>query len=263
MRAKPYVGITGPVTIEETRNVSREFSQAGYSMQSTHIPMIGFLASYKTLSGLLVENRRYPQVSSLPQLLRATNKKVLPMIHYNSKEMNTLSDQITQLFEGLYDAGLCSALQLNIAWPDITQVMKIREQHPEMQIVFQASDKVMREQTPQQVAQGIKQYQDSIQYVLIDPSGGQGQPFDLESSINIYSEISNRCPKVTIGFAGGFTGENVAPRTRELIERIERNDFCIDAEGGLRDKITPAYGDDLLNINKVKEYLQSAASVLR
>ena len=263
MNAKPYIGITGPVNVQETKDICREFSEAGYSMESPHIPMLGFLVSYKTLNGQATQNRRYPPAKSLPELLRATGGQVLTMVHYNSKETDTLSNQVAEIFNGVYENGLCRAIQLNIVWPNISQVARIKEQHPEMQVVFQASHKAMDGKTPNQIAKGIKNYGDSISYVLIDPSGGRGMPFDLESSVDIYSELREQCPDLTIGFAGGFTGENVAPRLKEIFKQVEEDKFCIDAEGGLRDKVTSAYGDDLLNIEKVRGYLQSASSVLR
>ena len=263
MAAKAYVGITGLVNVQETRSICRGFSETGYSMESPHIPMLGFLVSYKTLNGQPTQNRRYPPVNTLPELLRATDGQVLNMIHYNSKEADTLSNQVAQIFDGIYENGLCRAIQLNIVWPDIGQVTKIREQHPDMQIVFQASHKAMDGKTPNQIAQRIGDYGDSISYVLIDPSGGRGMPFDLESSVAIYSELREQLPDLTIGFAGGFAGENAASRLKEILKQIGESDFCIDAEGGLRDKITSAYGDDLLNLEKVRGYLQSASSVLR
>jgi hypothetical protein len=263
MRAKPYIGITGPVNVEETKEICREFSQSDYSMKSPHIPMLGFLVSYKTLNGQATQNRRYPSANSLPELLKATDRQVLTMVHYNSKEIDTLSNQVAQIFDGVYEDDLCQAIQLNIVWPDISQVARIKQQHPNMQIVFQASHKAMYKKTPNQIAKGVQDYKDLISYALIDPSGGRGMPFDLESSVAIYSELREQCPNLTIGFAGGFSGENVAPRLKEILEQIEEDKFCIDAEGELRDKVTSVYGDDLLNIGKVRGYLQSASSVLR
>lgn len=263
MKAKAYIGITGPVNVQETKDICKEFSKVGYSMNSPRIPMLGFLVSYKTLNGQATKNRRYPPINSLPDLLKATNGQVLTMVHYNSKEIDSLSNQVAQIFDGVYEDGLCRAIQLNIVWPDMGQVVRIKEQHPDMQIVFQVSHKAMDGRTSNQIARGIREYGDSISYVLIDPSGGRGIPFDLESSVAIYSELRNQCPNLIIGFAGGFTGENVAPRLKEILQQIKAKDFCIDAEGGLRDKITSAYGDDLLNIGKVKGYFQSASSVLK
>jgi hypothetical protein len=263
MKAKPYVGITGPVSVEETKSVCEEFLKANYSMAGEHIPMLGFLVSYKTLNNQPIQNRRYPSIHSLPDLLKETNGQVLTMIHYNSKEISTLSEQVEKIFKGVYDEGLCSSIQLNIPWPDVHQVAKIKEKHPGMQLVFQASNKVLVGKSPNQIAKGIKNYGDLLSYVLIDPSGGRGVPFDLDASISIYSEIRERSPYLTVGFAGGFQGDNVKVRLNELINRINETEFCIDAEGGLRDKITSQYGDDLLNLKKVNKYLQSASLILK
>ena len=126
MAMKPYIGITGPVNVQETREIFREFSEAGYSIDAPHIPMLGFLVSYKTLNGQPTSNRRYPPVSTLSELLQATEGKVLTMIHYNSKERDSLYNQVAQIFDGIYETGLCKAIQLNIVWPDLSQVAKIK-----------------------------------------------------------------------------------------------------------------------------------------
>ncbi len=289
---KAYVGITGLTSVKEVKDICNEFSQAGYpaksemgnprgnSTKTSHIPMLGFLVSYKTLNGQPTQNRRYPPVRELSELLKAANGPVLPMIHYNSKEMDTLSEQVAKLFNAnsyeifptlyfgadevlpvgsIYSRGLCQALQLNIAWPDIRQVAKIKEEFPKMQIVFQASEKAISGKTPPEVAQGIRDYGSLLSHVLIDPSGGRGLEFAVESSVALYSEVRDHCDNLSIGFAGGFTGENVAARVAEIGERIGNYRFCIDAEGGLRDNVTLEYGDDLLNIGKAKRYLQEAA----
>ena len=103
MKAKPYVGITGPVNVQETKDICREFSKAGYSMGSPHTPMLGFLVSYKTLNGQTTQNRRYPPANSLPELLKATDGRVLTMVHYNSKETDTLSNQVAKIFDGVWN----------------------------------------------------------------------------------------------------------------------------------------------------------------
>jgi hypothetical protein len=263
MKAKSYVGITGPVSAEEVENICNEFHCAGYSMDSPHVPMLGFLMSYKTLNGASTKNKRYPLADIVPRLLKTTEGRTFNMIHYNSREIDTLSDQVSRIFDGIYEDGLCRSMQLNINWPDVGQISKIMDQYPDMKIVFQASHKAMEDMGPKDVASKIKDYEDIVSYVLIDPSGGRGIPFDLESSVAIYSEIKGQCPSLAIGFAGGFDGNNVNSRLHELIRKTGDSDFCIDAEGGLRDKISSAYGDDLLNIEKVRHYLQSASSILK
>ena len=258
--AKPYIGVTGPVTIQETKSICKEFSNEGYSMRTPHIPMVGFLVSYKTLNRKPTNNLRYPPIDVLPDLLEATNKQALNMIHYNSRNLDTLSYQIDQIFSKVYD--LCQSLQLNIPWPPINEIKKIKEDYPEMQIVFQASKEAIKRQTPKQIAQGLKKYEGLLTYVLIDPSGGQQKTFEASDTVPIYCEIKEHCPDLTVGFAGGFRGENVNSRLQEIIEQTQESDFCIDAEGGLSNKLSSRPGDDILNIEKVRNYLKGASATL-
>lgn len=65
MVSKPYVGVTGLTTREEVESTIREFEQAGYTLNSGHLPMIGFLVSQKTLHGEPTSNRRYPKIEDL------------------------------------------------------------------------------------------------------------------------------------------------------------------------------------------------------
>lgn len=263
MTAKAYVGVTGPVCVEETIAICREFSLAGYSMQTPHIPMLGFLVSDKTLRGQETKNRRYPEVWKIPYMLDRIHGDVFTMIHYSTKEPDSLSDQVKQIFEDIYEEGLCRAMQMNIVWPDIKQVTEVKRRYPEMQLVFQASFRAMEGKSPKELADRISAYGDLIDYALIDPSGGRGEPFDVKSSVAVYSELKQKCPGLRIGFAGGLTGEDVSDKVKEVVEKVGASDFCIDAEGGLRDKITPAYGDDLLNMQKVRAYLQAASLALK
>jgi len=258
MRAKPYVGVTGCVTKPEVMNVLDKFSDAGYCGAS-HEPMTGFLVSYKTLNGRHTSNRRYPGICRLPDLVKASY--AFNMVHYNSRELNTLAEQVINIFNGIYPK--CHALQLNIPWPDPRQLELIKNEFTDMEIVFQASRKVTAGKSAALIADCVAVYGDLVDYVLIDPSGGQGKPFDLERSLSIYSELRSRTPELTIGFAGGFTGDNVAERLELIIDRLGESSFCIDAEGGLRNKVTDAYGDDLLDIEKVGAYVHGSSRILR
>ena len=55
---------------------------------------------------------------------------------------------------------------------------------------------------------------------------------------------------------------SVEEKVKKIIDETGDSDFCIDAEGGLRDKLSDDHGDSLLNMKKVKVYLQGASSVL-
>ncbi len=263
MTDKPYIGVTGPATVQETIDVCQAFDDAGCTMESDHIPMIGFLVSFRTLYGCGITNKRYPQIDDIPELLKATDGNAFTMIHYNSRELRSLCTQVEHIFLRMYGLDICRSVQLNIPWPPVDQVAGIKEGLPGIKIVLQLSHKAIEGLNGEQIADRVFQYKDLVSYVLIDPSGGRGIEFDLESSAFIYAWLRNRTPELKIGFAGGFTGLNVESRVNNLIEKIHTDDFCIDAEGGLRDKVSDQYGDDNLNIEKVREYIQAASKVLR
>lgn len=260
--AEPYIGVTGLTSLEEVFNVTNLFEKE-FSKNFTHVPMIGFLVSYKSLSNLPILNRRYPSLDVLPKLINCCkNKKVFPTIHYNSKEEGLAKQISSFLGNKIYQEGLCRGLQLNIPWPRIEEIEKIKENHPELKIIFQASKDVLNSGSKSSIIERISDYNALIDYVLIDPSGGNSLDFNEEFSCNFYKELLKKRPKLKIGFAGGLNGENVFLRMKSLEKTLGKIDFCIDAEGGLRDKLSPAYGDDLLNLNKVRSYLSGAKRAL-
>ncbi len=261
MKARPYKGVTGPVTKDEVRDIIAAFSENGCDMDSFHVPMVGFLVSYKTLNGERTENRRYPKYENLIPLIRTAAGHALTMIHYNTKEQSTLADQVERIFSPLCPDNLCRAIQLNVVWPDVREVHRIKDQLPDLSIVFQASHKAMDGRNDSEVVEEIKRYEDSIDYVLIDPSGERGLEFDIASSISLYNLLKAEIPHTRIGFAGGFTGKNVRSRINEITDITGDSDFCIDAEGGLRDKLSEKYGDDIFSKEKVREYARESENL--
>ncbi len=262
VRAKPYVGVTGVATNAEVEAVLHAFDRAEYSMNSSHLPMIGYLVSVKTLRNQEVANRRYPKMNQLESLVTSARGKALTMMHYNSRDHDTLADQIRSLFEGIYQEDLCRALQLNVVWPPLDEVKKIKETFPKMKIVLQVSRSMLGKTSADNAAKQVVCYSDYVTYVLIDPSMGSGLAFNTNEAVALYGNLHEAMPQTTIGFAGGFTGENVESRVEELKAKIGTSDFSIDAESGLRDKRSQAYGDDDLNLQKVQQYIAAVGRVL-
>jgi len=259
--AQPYVGITGVTTTKEVEDAIKEYAIAGYTMTSKHIPMLGYLMSQKTINELPNDNRRVIDYFRRKELFAAAGGNALTMIHYFTKEKETLADQIEIAFDSLYP-DLCRAVQLNVNLPLIDQVKQIKHKFPHMQIVFQANRYIIEEKEPKDVAKIIQDYAPFIDYVLIDPSGGTGKDFDLKVCANLYRLIKETSPNLTLGFAGGLSGENVYDRAKDLITVVKANDFCIDAEGKLRTKFSRKKDDDFLSMEKVRKYLIESAKVL-
>ncbi|MFH1174783.1 MAG: hypothetical protein V1725_06630 [archaeon] len=258
---KPYIGITGATTPAEIEELLSLFDDQGITMQSRHIPMIGILASYKTLHGQHTNNRRYPAIPSIPQLTAAIGNKALAMLHYNSRELSTLADQVEQLMDDVYTNSTCRALQLNIPWPPLQQTCRIFHDFPDIEIVLQLSRSVLEGKT-KEISRRMQDYAGLVSYVLIDPSGGKGEEFNMRRSVELYWAIREALPGAMVGFAGGFSDKNTFSRVKEIYQRIGTTDFCIDTEGGIRDKLSAEYGDDVLNFEKAERYACQASKAL-
>ncbi|MEK6793017.1 MAG: hypothetical protein AABX95_04315, partial [Nanoarchaeota archaeon] len=218
MESKPYIGITGPATVDEVTVVGNLFREAGYSNQSIHVPMIGILVSHKTLERQPTKNRRYPNYQLVPELLREASQFGIPMIHYNSRENDTLADQLGIILADSKD--FCQGIQLNIVWPDLKKMKAVKRFFPSVKFVVQLSHSAMNNSTPSEIARRVREYEETANYTLIDPSGGKGREFDIEHSIAVYEALRNQVPQTTIGFAGGFTGANVEQRVLTLKQRL-------------------------------------------
>jgi len=61
----------------------------------------------------------------------------------------------------------------------------------------------MEGNSPKELAQRIKEYGKIIDYILIDPSGGRGEPFEIKRSVQIHNTLKEVCSNQTLGFAEG------------------------------------------------------------
>ena len=263
MKERPYIGVTGLAAAEEVRHLVASFKANGISRDTSHQPMAGFLVSQKTLNGQEVLSRRHPAVAKLPELLGESNFYTFNTIHYNSRQTTDLADQIKEIFVGqIYEDQLCRGIQLNIAWPPVEQLLEAKRALPDLSIIMQLSNKAINGKSPGEVAGLLRQYGGLIDYTLLDPSGGRGKPFQPQDIVPYYTALYDRLSHVTVGLAGGFTGENVSQRCKEIIDLVGSKEFSIDAEGGLRDKITDGFGDDTYNSDKVEDYLRVSKDAL-
>lgn len=262
MVERNYIGVTGAATIDEIDHLSYSFNRFSriYHLGIYHKPMIGILASTKTLLGEQTQNRRYPKVEEIPLLFRQVNYG-FKVVHFNSREPSTLSKQLISLFKtgDLYNENLSRAVQLNNAWPPLDQIIETQKQLPDLKVVLQLNSQAMGKRSSGEIAQKVAGYGDMIHHVLIDPSGGRGKELEVGKVVPVYEAIKHRRPDLFLGFAGKLSGENVWSKCHELVSRIGHYKFSIDAESGVRDKLSEDYGNDLYSRDKVERYLEQAA----
>jgi hypothetical protein len=267
MLRKPYVGITGLTSRQEVNDVLQAYADAGYSMETPHIPMLGYLVDDHSLNdpGSRSLSRRYPRFRQVADLLRQGQGRALQVIHYGSTQPD-LAAQVERLLDGFYETGLCRAIQFNIPWPAVAEVQRIKEAFPALRLILQLSHHSMLAAggaSAAEIAGRIQAYGPSVSDVLIDPSAGRGLEFSLAGSTELaLYEILCTEGALRLGFAGGFDGDNVTARVQEIIDLTGRVNFSIDVESRVRDRLSERDGDDVLSLEKVRHYLQATAAVL-
>jgi phosphoribosylanthranilate isomerase len=150
----------------------------------------------------------------------------------------------------------CHGFQLNITWPEpkALERYKTRAHFNNKTIVLQCGNKALEvcRNDPIELVMRLQEYEGLIDYVLIDPSGGHGQEFNVPVAMDYFAKL-DRLPWLGFGIAGGLHAGNL-DRLSSLV--AEYSDFSIDAEGRLRDS------QDDLNIEAARAYLQAADNLL-
>lgn len=246
---QPYIGITGFMSRKEVDEILQNVP-ADLNRQI----MIGVLASFKTLQHFKNSMpNRYPELENIRGIF-SQHPKALNLIHYNTKERETLCAQLLGLAKiaGHHLHGF----QLNVSWPEPKDLETFHTQSDKkMKIVLQigsgAFEKI--DHSPEKLARKVKtEYEGLIDYILLDPSGGQGKQFDPEKAKAYLDALLDVNINAALGVAGGLCAETLG--SFELLVKYFP-DLCVDAEGRLRDK------DDNLDLKLAQAYLRRAINI--
>ncbi len=223
--------------------------------------MMGFQVSYKSVKyGFSGGNRRVPRFDALPGLMEAVNGKVFATVHYYTKSEENLRREIGAVLNNglIFPNGIVDGLQINGIWPSQKLMADLKKAFPGLKVILQLSpDKGDIE--VENAASDLARDDYGADYLLIDFSRGTGKEIDVESAADAYRMLRNGGAQTPVAFAGGLTGENVVGILGRLSSKIGTENFSIDAEGGLRDRLGDGFGNDELNMEKVRAYLRNAA----
>jgi len=244
---KPYIGITGFMSLNDAMQVL-----GAIPINTDRLVMIGVLASLKTMRG--IQNKwpnRYPTMDRIAGIF-PDYPLALNLIHYNTKEKDTLGDQLIAMTE--FGGANMHGFQLNIAWPSLDVLAEYRKAYPTKQIVLQIGGHAfeMVNHSQEQLAAKVAEYDGVVEYVLLDPSGGYGKPFDQDRARDYLMALKAQNLGMGLGVAGGLS-----PTTLDLVRPLANKfpDLSIDAEGRLR---TP---EDHLDLAVSSEYLFKALAM--
>ncbi len=261
MKQEPYVGVTGFMSNDEVSAVLAEVDRV--SPDSERKLMVGVLMGTKTAQGLPNKwPNRYPKSREAKDIF-VPHPRSLGLVHYHADDPQKLYEEI------LWADAVCgmakhnqafSGFQLNVCWPDPLTLMHLRAiEHQlgerSMIIVLQigggAFDKIHH--SPGRLAEKIHdEYLDLIDYVLLDPSGGKGEPFNPQKALEYLRALradNGINQTIGLGVAGGLSAQNIG-LLKPILEEFP--DISFDAEGQLRDSA------DHLDMQKTLAYVRAA-----
>ena len=244
---KTYIGITGFMDRDEVGIVLEMMPRS-----SKKLLMVGVLVNDKTIQCLDTRGGRHPNIKKINNIF-VSHPLVLNMIHFHTKDIDTLCDQLIKLTE-LGGPNL-HGFQFNMAWPPVDEIQKYRIKFPNHATVLTIDGRALNlvENSSQLLVSKISEYKGLIDYILLDKSCGYGIPLDVEfmrKYINILYTIDFVADSsVKIVIAGGLNA-----KVLETIEQLIKDfpDLSIDAENNLRNN------DDSLNLRLTQDYLYRA-----
>ncbi len=237
---KPYIGVTGITCIEDVEIMKHALGDS--------YGMFGILVSSNTLNGENPHRGRYPNIKIVKDLLEEMPENALRAIHYNSENIENVSNDVNKIVN--LTNGLCNCVQLNMEYPPLDQVISIKDENKDLKIIFQLGKDSMGEGSHKDILPKMKPYVPYIDYILIDASGGSGLEMKITDTLKYAKSLKNLKP---LTFAGGLNGDNI----HLFMSLIEEFDASIDAEGKLMNY------HDILDHNKVDTYVRIAKKIKR
>ncbi len=261
---KHYVGVTGASSVEEAKGVSSLMRGSGFTMKGGHVPMLGFQASWRSINfGFSEGNRRVPRTSELPAILESVKGEAFLTVHYYTKNPDRLIVELGAILGAyglnLYGSGMVDGIQINRTFPSPGEINTLKDTYPDLKMILQV---YLGEDSAEALAKNLTSNYGMLDYIIIDYSHGNAREADIPKITLAHRMLIDNGVNAEIVFAGGFTGSNVREKVSLLKGAVGGLGFSIDAEGGLRDRVGTGYGNDILNMNKVKEYLRGASESL-
>ena len=251
---KPYIGITGFMGRDEVKWAWDAFKKT--RLAPDYMLMVGVLASLKTLYGHTNKwPNRYPAVKDISGIF-IQDSGMLNLVHYNSKNTDMLFVQLMALTE-LIGPESFNGFQLNIAWPSELEILAYKAHYPGKKIVLQVGRNAfeMIENSPGKLVGRMVIYVGLVDYILLDPSGGEGKTLDPEKMQDYLIAIKESgFHNIGVGVAGGLSQDTLY-LLKPLLKQISY--LSIDAEGRLRNE------NDHLDMGFVEGYIRKAVEIFR
>lgn len=159
------------------------------------------------------------------------------------------------------------AIQLDLTWPKSDELKRFKEKNPDIFIILQVGKFALKEVEgdPWAVVDRLREYDDSIDFVLLDMSMGKGKGMEAGGLLPLLRIIRKELPYLGLAVAGGLGPDSV-----DLLGPIaeEFPDVSVDAQGNLKRKDAPR--DNLghmiaahpADLGRSKEYIKKSCFML-
>lgn len=130
------------------------------------------------------------------------------------------------------------AIQLDVTWPKPDELKAFRSKHPKISLILQVGKFSLSacNNDPQRMVNRLREYGDSVDYVLLDMSMGTGRAMASGTLLPLLRLIKSELPHLGLAVAGGLGPEH--SKELELIAR-EFPDISLDAQGRLKPDYAP------------------------
>ncbi len=160
---------------------------------------------------------------------------VLNTVHfadlYRPREVQTLFGDLELVVK--YGGEHLHAIQLDVTWPNPEDITKFKDKYPDLSIILQLGKFVFQEigVDLQKMVERLREYGDSIDFVLLDMSMGKGRGMESEGLLPLLRLIRKELPYLGLAVAGGL-----GPDSMDLLEPIVKEfpGISIDAQGRLK-----------------------------
>jgi len=225
----PYIGITDFMNAGQARKMLKALADTNVLYRRRL--GVGVMMSWKTLNGRPTKwSKAFPKNEDVAGIF-INNAWAFNVLHYADYDSHPVLENLTKAAE--YGGPQMNAMQLDMPWPDVFDVRKFRQLHPDVQIIIQASTVALDavNNSPHEMIQRLEAYGDSIDYVLLDKSMGRGLGMDAQALIPFATAIVEGIPRLGLVAAGGL-----GPDTLHLVEPLAETypGVSTDAQGKLR-----------------------------
>lgn len=263
-RPTPYIGITDFNSAEDSWNMvlsmRENFDLLGVGV-ATHYKkrklMIGVMMSLKTLSDIPSKwSNIFPQKERIQRIF-VSDPLALNTLHY--ADYDNLTTLLNLLDATQYCGPNINAIQFDMIWPDSEMILKYKKSNPDLRIILQISSHALDEVSndPKKLSEKLKTYENSLDDVLLDKSGGKGIGLcadDLRPFVDI---LAHDHEALGLTVAGGL-GPDTLGSASSLVE--DYSFLSLDAQSRLR---SSGSSMDPVEWDRASRYLMEAMLMFR